>query len=149
MSRGNAQELGRRCGSTAGQEFVIGGYTPGARNFDTLIFGYFEGDRLIYAGRTRSGSTPATRDKLWGVLHGLETPQCPFVNLPEAHPGRWGQGLTAEKMRECHWLEPVLVAEFEFVEWTPDEEAASHYTRSSSRTTKVSDHASLSPAHGS
>jgi bifunctional non-homologous end joining protein LigD len=46
--------------------------------------------------------------------------QCPFVNLPEAHSGRWGQGLTAEKMKECRWLRPQSVANFEFLEWTPD-----------------------------
>lgn len=33
-------------------------------------------------------------------------------------PGRWGQGLTAEKMRECLWLKPQAVAEIEFLEWT-------------------------------
>ena len=42
------------------------------------------------------------------------------MNLPEAHAGRWGQGLTAEKMEFCRWVKPVLVAQFEFVEWTPD-----------------------------
>jgi len=47
------------------------------------------------------------------------------VNLPEAHSGRWAQGLTAEKMAECRWLKPVLVATFEFVEWTVD----GHYQR--------------------
>ena len=31
-----------------------------------------------------------------------------------------GEGLTAEKMSDCRWLEPVLVGQFEFVEWTPD-----------------------------
>jgi bifunctional non-homologous end joining protein LigD len=31
-----------------------------------------------------------------------------------------GQGLTAEKMKGCRWLKPVLVGQFEFVEWTPD-----------------------------
>ena len=31
-----------------------------------------------------------------------------------------GRGLTAEKMCQCRWLEPVLVGQFEFVEWTPD-----------------------------
>ena len=31
-----------------------------------------------------------------------------------------GEGLTAEKMRECRWLKPSLVGQFEFVEWTPD-----------------------------
>lgn len=30
-----------------------------------------------------------------------------------------GEGLTAEKMKECHWLKPVLVGEFEFL-GTPD-----------------------------
>jgi len=102
------------------QEFVIGGYTPGARAFDALIFGCYDGERLLYAGRTRSGFTPALRGKLYQILRGLETAERPFANLPEAHSGRWGEGLTAEKMKECRWLRPALVAEFEFVEWTPD-----------------------------
>jgi ATP-dependent DNA ligase len=45
---------------------------------------------------------------------------CPFANLPEKTAGRWGHGLTVEKMKECRWLKPELVARFEFVEWTPD-----------------------------
>ena len=44
----------------------------------------------------------------------------PFVNLPEARSGRWGEGLTAEKMADSRWLRPELVGQFEFVEWTPD-----------------------------
>ncbi len=32
--------------------------------------------------------------------------------------GRWGQGLTAEKMKECVWVQPQVVAEVEFLEWT-------------------------------
>ena len=43
-----------------------------------------------------------------------------FANLPEARSGRWGQGLTKAKMADCRWLKPVLVGQFEFVEWTPD-----------------------------
>jgi bifunctional non-homologous end joining protein LigD len=103
-----------------GQEFVIGGYTPSPRNFDALILGYFDGNRLIYLARTRNGFTPRTRDELFKRLRGLEIPECPFANLPEAKSGRWGQGLTAAKMRECRWLRPVLVGQFEFAEWTPD-----------------------------
>jgi ATP-dependent DNA ligase len=41
-------------------------------------------------------------------------------NLPEKKAGRWGTGLTATKMVECRWLEPVPVGQFEFVEWTED-----------------------------
>ena len=40
--------------------------------------------------------------------------------FPEARSGRWGEGLTADKMKECVWVRPELVAEIEFVEWTPE-----------------------------
>ncbi|MCW5983560.1 MAG: non-homologous end-joining DNA ligase [Bryobacteraceae bacterium] len=122
----SAYEPGQRSGAwrkmriNQGQEFVIGGYTLGGRNFDALIFGYYEGKKLLYAGRTRNGFTPALRDELYRRFRRLELAECPFVNLPEAKSGRWGQGLTAAKMKDCRWLRPTLVGQFEFVEWTPD-----------------------------
>lgn len=103
-----------------GQELVIGGYTGGTKTFDALIFGYYEGDRLIYVARTRNGFTPVLRSELFRKFKGLEISDCPFVNLPEAKSGRWGQGLTKSKMAECQWLKPVLVAQVEFLEWTSD-----------------------------
>jgi ATP-dependent DNA ligase len=103
-----------------GQEFVIGGYTRGTKTFDALVFGYYEGDRLMYAARTRNGFTPVTRAQLFRKFKGLEIDKCPFANLPEARSGRWGQGLTKAKMAECVWLKPVLVGQFEFLEWTGD-----------------------------
>jgi bifunctional non-homologous end joining protein LigD len=103
-----------------GQEFVIGGYTPTPKNFDALIFGYYEGNRLLYVARTRNGFTPRSREELFKRIKKLETEKCPFSNLPEARSGRWGQGLTAAKMAECRWVRPILVGQFEFVEWTPD-----------------------------
>ena len=48
----------------------------------------------------------------------LETETCPFINLPEARSGRWGQGLTAAKMTNCRWLKPMLVGQFDYLEWT-------------------------------
>src|SRR5688500_10884829 len=102
------------------QEFVIGGYTHGTKTFDALIFGYYEGRDLIYVARTRNGFTPTTRAALFRMFKGLETATCPFANLPEARGGRWGQGLTRAKMAECTWLKPVLVGQFEFLEWTAD-----------------------------
>ena len=101
-----------------GQEFVIGGYTIGTKTFDALIFGYYEGDRLIYAARTRNGFTPAMREQLFRKFRSLEIRECPFANLPEAKSGRWGQGLTKAKMADCRWLKPLLVGQFEFLEWT-------------------------------
>ena len=52
---------------------------------------------------------------------GLEIAECPFANLPEAKSGRWGQRLTKAKMAECVWLKPVLVGQFEFLEWTGED----------------------------
>src|SRR6478752_9345626 len=77
-----------------GQEFVIGGYTRGTNSFDALIFGYYDGEDLIYVARTRSGFTPATRAQLFRKFGALEIDTCPFANLPEEKSGRWGQGLT-------------------------------------------------------
>jgi len=95
-------------------------YTPTPKNFDALIFGYYEGGKLQYVSRTRNGFTPAIRDQLFRRFTSLQTDTCPFANLPESSAGRWGQGLTAAKMNECCWLKPVLVGQFEFAEWTPD-----------------------------
>ena len=103
-----------------GQDFVIGGYTRGTKTFDALIFGYFDGDKLIYVARTRNGFTPVTRAELFRRFKGLEINECPFANLPEPRSGRWGQGLTKAKMAECQWLKPELVGQFEFLEWTAD-----------------------------
>jgi bifunctional non-homologous end joining protein LigD len=124
--RNSVYEPGRRSGAwrkmriNHGQEFVIGGYTAGGNTFDSVIFGYYLDDQLLYAGRTRNGLTAALREQLVRLFRGLESPLCPFANLPEARSGRWGEGLTAEKMSQCKWLKPVLVGRVEFVEWTPD-----------------------------
>lgn len=117
-------EPGRRSGSWSkmriniGQEFVIGGFTQGSNGIDALIVGYYKGGKLIYAARVRAGLVPASRREIHERLKPLITMTCPFVNLPEATPGRWGQGLTAAKMKECIWVKPKLVANFEFLEWT-------------------------------
>jgi bifunctional non-homologous end joining protein LigD len=122
--RDSRYEPGQRSGArqkmrvNQGQEFVIGGYTIGSQTFDALIFGYYEDGRLIYAARTRNGFTPAVPQKLFEKLRQLAVAGCPFANLPEARGGRWGKGLTAAQMLKCRWVQPVLVAQFEFVEWT-------------------------------
>lgn len=124
--RDSNYEPGQRSGAwkkmriNKGQEFVIGGYTPAGRSFDALIFGYHQDGKLLFAAKTRNGFTPASRLELMKHFRGLETPECPFANLPERKSGRWGQGITAAKMKECRWLKPTLVGQFEFVEWTSD-----------------------------
>lgn len=117
-------EPGMRTGSwskhkiNSGQEFVIGGYVPSNLGIDSLVVGFYRGADLIYAARVRAGFIPRTRRDVFERLKHLETSKCPFANLPETAAGRWGQGLTKEKMKECRWLRPEAVAQIEFREWT-------------------------------
>jgi ATP-dependent DNA ligase len=100
------------------QELVIGGYVPAPNNFDSIVVGYYEGQQLIYVARIRNGFTPASRAALLKHFRGLERQGCPFQNLRERGKGRWGEGLTAEDMAKCRWLEPRPVAMIELAEWT-------------------------------
>jgi ATP-dependent DNA ligase len=102
------------------EEFVIGGYSIGGSAFDAVVLGQFVDGKLFYVARTRSGFTPASRTELLRKMKPLEIPECPFVNLPEARPGRWGEGLTADKMKDCRWVQPALLGRVEFLEWTPE-----------------------------
>jgi DNA ligase D-like protein (predicted ligase) len=117
-------ESGKRSGAwvkyrlNLGQEFAIGGYTPGLRGLDAIIVGYYHGDDLVYVARVRNGFVPASRRKVFEKLRPLVTPKCPFVNLPETRKARWGEALTAEKMKQCVWVKPEIVAQVEFLEWT-------------------------------
>jgi bifunctional non-homologous end joining protein LigD len=116
-------EPGKRTGAwlkyrvNRGQEFVIGGYTPG-NPFDALIVGYYEGERFLYAAKVRNGFVPLVRREVASRFKGLEIDTCPFANLPEGKRTQWA--LTKEEMNNCMWLKPELVAQIEFTEWTPD-----------------------------
>jgi DNA ligase D-like protein (predicted ligase) len=104
-----------------GQEFVIGGYTPGSGGFDALIVGVYLKRELMFAARVRAGFVPATRREVFAQIKDLKINTCPFANLPEAQAGRWGQGLTAEKMKGCVWVTPKAVVRIDFAEWTGGE----------------------------
>ena len=120
-------EPGRRPGAWSkmrvelSQELVIGGYTPGTHSIDAVLTGLYKGRDLHFCGSVRNGFVPASRRAVHAVLTSLEGPICPFVNLPESSPGRWGQGLTIAKMKTCVWLRPDAVAQFRFLEWTPND----------------------------
>jgi DNA ligase D-like protein (predicted ligase) len=101
----------------ASQEFVVGGYTAG-NPFDALVVGFYKDKDLMFAGRVRAGFIPATRREVFAKLKGLKITNCPFANLPEKETGRWGQGLTAEKMKACTWVTPITVVRIDFAEWT-------------------------------
>jgi bifunctional non-homologous end joining protein LigD len=95
---------------TRAQELVIGGFTApkGSRtDLGALLVGYFDGDRLRYAGKVGTGFSHARLEELAGQLAPLERDTSPFD--PE-------KGIP----REATWVEPELVAQIAFMEWTAD-----------------------------
>jgi bifunctional non-homologous end joining protein LigD len=122
--RDSLYEPGKRSGAwqkmrVQSREFVIGGYTPGGRNFDGILIGYYEGRDVA---KVHAGFTPAVCDAVFKRFGGFETNRCPFANLPEPRRGQWGEGLTVEQMEKCRWLKLRLVVTIEYLEWT----AANH-----------------------
>jgi bifunctional non-homologous end joining protein LigD len=103
------------------QEFVVGGYRPGFNAVDALLVGFHERGKLLYAGKVKAGFVAHVRRDLFRRLTPLHIATCPFLNLPDPRPSRWGGGVTAEDMREFHWVKPELVVQVRFVEWTADQ----------------------------
>jgi bifunctional non-homologous end joining protein LigD len=122
-------EPGRRSGAwiklkcVNEQEFVIGGYTPPAgsrKHFGAILVGYYEHDRLKFAGKVGTGFTAKTLSMLHEKFLEGERDDCPFVDLPSRQNGKWVQGITPSMMKKMHWVNPKFVAEIKFAEWTRD-----------------------------
>src|SRR5262249_46801361 len=107
---------------TMQQEFVIGGYTEprGARlHFGALLGGYHEGNNLMFVAKGGTGFYQKILKAVHEKFQKMLRRDCPFANLPEK-AGRFGRGLTAAEMKRCTWLQPKLVCEIRFAEWTRD-----------------------------
>jgi bifunctional non-homologous end joining protein LigD len=102
------------------QEFVVGGVKPNGASFESLLVGYYEGKRLLFAGKVRAGLRPHNRGEIARRLAGSDTPRCPFADLPSGTIGHWGEGITEDEMKTLRWVEPRLVVEVSFVEWPSD-----------------------------
>ena len=104
---------------------MIGGYTmpEGSRKyFGALLVGYYGPGGPLFAGRVGTGFSERLLRDMYGDLQKIRRATCPFVNLPEKRRGRWGQGITPAVMKRCHWVEPVLVGQIKFTEWTIDDQ---------------------------
>src|SRR5215469_16843652 len=82
-----------------------------AQGVDAIVVGYYRGQSLIYVARVRNGFVPASRRQVFARLKLLIISKCPFVNLPESHKGRWGEGLTAADMGKCVFFSHETVAQ--------------------------------------
>jgi ATP-dependent DNA ligase len=98
------------------QEFVIGGYIPGAHGFDALLVGVYEKRELNFAAKVKNGFLPRIRDELFPALKALQISHFPFRNLPEKRASRWGESLIVEKIEQCRRVKRNLVCQVAFVE---------------------------------
>lgn len=90
------------------QELVIGGWLPMTGHADTvgaILVGYYDQRRLIFAGKVGTGFPEAFLIKLRDAFADLRQEESPFAtNVP---------------YKNARFVEPGLVAEVEFTEWTP------------------------------
>ncbi len=90
-------------------ECVIGGYTEpeGSRaHFGSIVLGLYDSQgRLIHVGQAGSGFDQRSLDEVWKLLKKREIKKNPFHGEVEA-------------LRKVYWVNPELVAEIEFAEWT-------------------------------
>ena len=104
-----------------GQEFVIGGYTQpkgGRLHLGAILVGYYDKGKLMFASKVGTGFNEQSLASLYRHFQKLKRPDCPFANLPEKR-GTSG-GLTVAEMSRCTWVEPKLVCQIAFTEWTRD-----------------------------
>jgi bifunctional non-homologous end joining protein LigD len=102
--------------ATGRQEFLVAGYTKGqgrrAGRFGSLVLAVRKGKELEYVGNVGSGFTEDEIDRLLAKLRPLERDTPPFREVPKIPRVRKG---------DIVWVEPRLVAEVKFAEWTHDE----------------------------
>jgi bifunctional non-homologous end joining protein LigD len=97
------------------QEFVVVGYTKGtgrrASSFGALVLGYYVSNQLVYAGNVGTGFNSKEIEKLLAKLRPLRRDSAPFREVPK---------MPKVRKNDVIWVEPTLVAEVEFAEWTHD-----------------------------
>jgi bifunctional non-homologous end joining protein LigD len=95
---------------TLRQEVVIAGFTEPRKTrkfFGSLLLGVYDGDELVYVGHTGSGFTKKSLEQIYKKMQPLVVSECPFENCPKGN-------------MPVTWVQPKLVCEIKFSEWTND-----------------------------
>lgn len=93
------------------QEFVIGGWSPSSKRtgFASLLLGVWEGDKLLYRGRVGTGFNQDLLEEIGASLEKKARKTSPFAAVPR------------DIARHAHWVQPELVAEIAYAEFTSDD----------------------------
>ena len=92
------------------QEFVVGGWTEprnSREHIGAILLGYYDGDKLVYAGHTGTGFSAASLRDMYARLRRIERRESPFTTSPRTNEAP-------------HWTRPNVVVEIKFNEWTSD-----------------------------
>ncbi len=96
------------------QELLVAGYTKGQRKRErmgALVLAVNEGGALRWAGNVGTGFTEDVIDALLARLKRIERPDSPLAEVPK---------MPRVRKSDVRWVEPELVVEVEFAEWTHD-----------------------------
>ena len=91
---------------------MIGGYrheTTGRPNLGSLLIGYYDRGKLIYAGSVGTGWSIQLGRSIMASLQRIARETSPFVAVPRPDA------------KDAHWTDPKLVIEVEFTAWTKDD----------------------------
>lgn len=94
------------------QEFIIGGYTLTDKKMSgvsSLLLGVYEGEELVYAGRAGTGLSVREMEELESQFADIKQETSPFRQAPKVRSNE-----------KIFWLEPKLVAEIKFAQWTEE-----------------------------
>lgn len=113
---GRRSPLWRKVKVRRHQEFVVGGWSrrktaekSRSEMIGSLFVGYYDGDDFRYAGRVGSGLSDKEISRLLGIFEPLVRADCPFAEVP-----------SEPEARTATWLEPQVVAEVAFADWSGD-----------------------------
>ncbi len=93
---------------------MIAGYIPrsdSAKSVGALVLGYYDGGRLIHAGRVGTGFTAEMARSLWKQLQPIRVTDSPFA-----------ERLTSLARKGVVWVRPEVVAEVVYRGWTSDDQ---------------------------
>ena len=94
--------------ATSQQEFVIGGFTHGDRDyFSSLVLGLYQDGKLVHAGQVGTGFNQKSLKEIYSRIEPLITGENPFSGRVKA-------------LRDVTWVKPELVCQIKYLEFTPD-----------------------------
>ena len=102
------------------ETLIIGGYIPsGKGGVESVVLGTRDNGALRYVACLDAHLPLSESKAVAQKLTALETPLCPFPEIPERESGNsWSGGMTEQQRNSARWVRPKFTADVRFLEWT-------------------------------